>query len=339
MSLPENSTIAEAVQRSKSEKQCPTAGELDPVNQAIAAPLPSRAIAAFIDYLVLQALLIPSLALLGSSDYAFLLACAISVFYFGIGNSLVTSGRTLGKRTFGLFVVNVNDGSLLSIKQSSLRCLFQIVFPILLIELPPLFFREHSTAGSPFLLESQMLFVLIYTIWNASLVLVAKQQRAGHDFLAQSIVLQGETGADLQPKLPSQRQKAFHPIQCTTSFALGGLLWWLSVSQLPAVDAIHRIRYSLEHDFALRIISIQADATTIYLQLLQIPSEEKISAEMLAHTLCQELQTRNKLSSNTTLLRIEILAMFEEKREKTPNIAEFRLSPSTCRPIDKNGDV
>ena len=288
------------------------------------APFSARALAAFVDSLMIQALLIPCSTLLPSGEYLFLLTIAICFFYFGIGNSIITSGSTLGKKAFGLSVRHSQSNDFLSIPQSMLRCSFHTVLPLLFIEIPPMLYRSASVEGSPLFLDSPMLLVLCYTIWNFTLPIVSGRGRAGHDFVASSVVMrkgQATVSATSTRKIESY----FHPRHFIVSLVVGVLFWSLSVSNRENVTALHRIRYSIEHDLAIRIISIQGSNDALFIQLYLNDEKKSSELEKLANEFCRTISARIEFPNPFTLLRLELFSA-------NASVAEHKFIYPGCHP-------
>ena len=287
------------------------------------APLSARALAAFIDSLMIQALVIPCSTLLPSGQYLLLLTIGVCFFYFGIGNSLITSGSTLGKKAFGLCVRHSQTNDFLSIPQSMLRCSFHTVIPLLFIEVPPMFYRSSAVEGSPLLLDSPMLIVLCYTIWNFTLPIVSGRARAGHDFVARSVVMRkGQVNQSSASSL--KVESFFHLRHFIISLVVGAIFWTLSISNRENVTALHRVRYLLEHELAFRIISIQGSKEALFVQLYL--DEEKDSSELarLANKFCNTVNTKVEFPEPFNILRIELFS-------SNSNVAEHKFEYPSCR--------
>ncbi len=270
-------------------------------------PLPAqpagRAIAAFVDYLVLMALLMFFSGYIFSFDYEFLWSLILGCCYFGIGNSEILGGQTLGKRAFGIRVVGPNGP--ISLAKSFLRYTVAFGLPLLLVGIPPLLLRSSAVVAAPSLTELNMLAVLVYSIWNFSAILVRKSRRAMHDVFSSTMVVQvtkPEDKHDFSLLFKPDGVFADSPKQATwisiaLGFVFGSVLWWYSVQQPVLVESIHRNRFQIEQQFGIRILSLSARSDGIVIDIAAL-SQAKNEIPNLVERLALHIQANELLPEN-----------------------------------------
>jgi len=242
------------------------------------ATLPSRLLAAGLDYVVSVAIFVLLNHLNPTPDLSFLFSLLGGLLYFGVVHSQITRGQSLGKRAFGLRVVRVNGPIFLRPAEACLRYLFTMGLIILVAELPPIFFRAGSVVAGPTLLEAHMLLVMLYFFLDVWLWISSPAHRSLHDRLSGSLVLRGEaipTRADIELIL---KQTVLHPnllsrlsrtyIALPICFAAALFFWSLGFSSSQELKNIAAHRYELEHNFPIRILSLSRRDASISLEAL-----------------------------------------------------------------------
>lgn len=304
-------------------------------------PLLARILAAFVDSLVIQALLLAVHALYPAVEYQWIASIGFCLLYFGVGNSHISGGTTLGKRAFGLQVVHSITSEPLSLAQSIKRSVFHSILAQLVIEVPSIFFRQYGVTGSPYLLDTPMLLVLVYSFWNYSLPLANDFRRAGHDFLASSIVIsRRDTDAreeHAQTTKAQTRNRNYLTLQLPLSICIAFLAWIGSTTQPPLVEKVQFARYLLERDFPVRITGLhqvptdQSDAPqTLDLQLLATRTMN--AAEQLASitNFCKVIRSASLLGENPVRLRIEIIDVTQSSQAAAPLEMYFEFQANSC---------
>ena len=281
------------------------------------ASLPGRALAALVDYVVIISAGTAVRGFFPTYNYEFLFDFLIGALYFSIGNSALVSGRTLGKRVFGVSVIeqrsNTEQNSYLSIRSAFVRYFFSIGVLILGAELPPLYFRHFAVVAAPYLLELNMLGVLAYFLANIMHMALDPEHLALHDRLLNSIVVRNtaeRNTAEKQTVANSLRSYSItssrlQKIGIGLGIALALAFWSFGISGKDSATSVEAHRFLLEHEFPIRITQIQSTATASGTNLgisgVVIPSERNLSnpdPRTLATELAKQIATRlQELSS------------------------------------------
>ena len=297
----------------------------------------SRALAAFVDYLLLMALLMFFSGYLFGFDYEFLWSFLLGAGYFSLGNSEITGGQTLGKRAFGLRLVG--QAGPISVPRSFARFVCSHGLPILLTGIPPLILRESEVVASASITDLPMLFVLVYTIWNLSSIFVSRLNLAKHDEFCNTVVLRidGRSQASSvdysvdQTSTSLSRTASYIPL--LLALLLGGTAWLYSVFQPQSIEPIHRHRYQLERQFSIRILSLSNPVDGIVMHLAALDAKQSDLAG-LTERLARHLLKKNLLpqEGRMTLLFVVLLAD-EGNRRVQPTEYRYTLEQGTLTPL------
>jgi len=209
--------------------------------------MPARILAAFIDMIVLRMM---ASAFFPASSSGGLWMFILASVYFGIGNSHWLTGSTPGKKILGLEVRSLADGERLTLAHSFLRFLYYPGIIILLVDLPETFFRMNGTIASPWVLQLNMLLAFICFFSSVTIFLAEGKLRAGHDFLAGTIV---RRESEESPCLNQPKFGKRHILATTGAVFLSFMLWITSVQQPPVVTRISSHKYYFERNKPLVI--------------------------------------------------------------------------------------
>lgn len=268
------------------------------------ASLPSRLLAAALDYIVTIAIFVLVNHLNPNPDFSFLFSFLSGMFYFAIVHSRLARGQSLGKKAFGLRVLRTDGPRFLSPAQAAIRYVYYLGFVILLAELPPLLLRANSVSASPMLLEAHMLLVMCYFFCNVWTWITTDTHRALHDFLAHTIVLRGELVPDENQLADLIRRTRNSPpllkflarplVVCLGSFTFAALLWSMGFSSSTELQSIGVHRYEIEHNFPVRILSLSRHEHSVTMEALLLDSAAWQSKEFAAR-FAQYLQEKGGL--------------------------------------------
>jgi uncharacterized RDD family membrane protein YckC len=175
----------------------------------VAEPQPTLRIAGFWRRLVAFAVDAFLLGIVGSAlgwsmygpmarlgGYARLLGFAIALAYFGVLNSRIGGGQTLGKRLLGIRVTRVNGG-LMSLPRSMLRySVLGIPFFLNYAPIPPQVALSPVGYLISLLLFGGMFSIIYLYIFNR------RTRRSLHDFVAGTWVLRDDPGAGAPALVP-----------------------------------------------------------------------------------------------------------------------------------------
>ena len=239
------------------------------------ASLPARALAVFVDYLVVNAFQLLFSTSAVAIDFGFFLTLVFGGVYFTLGNSWVFQGRTLGKRAFGLRVLTYRGTSppYLTLRQSFLRYMALYGGIILLAEIPPQWYRWLGVVGENWVLELPMLLVLCLAVTNVLLVAFTPRRLGIHDLLVSSVVIgaaaevpeqikfvtndgaEGRRGRPTETRLAeARRQRA--AIILFFGLLVGGFFWWLGLNHPEPINAVSGKRYALEQKYSFLVLSL-----------------------------------------------------------------------------------
>jgi len=238
--------------------------------------MPARILAAFIDMIVLRMMASAFLPASGSGGLWMFLLAGI---YFGIGNSHWLTGSTPGKKILGLEVKSLTNSERLTLTQSFLRFLYYPGIVILLVDLPETYFRMNGTIASPWVLQLNMLLAFICFLSSVAVFLVEGKLRAGHDFLAGTIVRRETEPA---PSLSQPRFNKRHVFATTFAVFLSFMLWIMSVQQPPVVKRISSHKYYFERSrpFIIAGSLLNSNKLEVVLYFNSALEESEISSEV-----------------------------------------------------------
>lgn len=179
-----------------------------------------RFIAIIIDFIVLGALgFISGLVLeefyVYLGEYGTLFGSAIVIAYFGILQSNINEGQSIGKRVMDAQVLKT-DGTYLSLEQSLLRA-FVLYFPILNIEL--------FASGKNVIIVAAILMIIIFG--NVYFSLVNTSRRGLHDILSNAVTVKRSETEFYANVHSDKSMKKLLPIMI-----IGLLLLGTSISQM-----------------------------------------------------------------------------------------------------------
>lgn len=247
------------------------------MNQAYGiANHPARVLAGIIDYLAVAGLYIALSGILPdlpSGLVAFLSGAA----YFGIAQSRIAKGQTIGKALLSLAVVPfplAADGPrCLSLSRSLVRYFLTYGILILAAEAPPALYREAMVVAPSWQLELNMLFAFSWFVANLAHILVDPAQRGFHDLIAGSQVVRLEhqgAGAHPAPQHTFGPAARYFPV-CAA--ALVWLPWWLGIQRPPPVESVMQARYPLERELDIRVLNAQAAENGVLIEALLLDAD------------------------------------------------------------------
>ncbi|MCC6221058.1 MAG: RDD family protein [Deltaproteobacteria bacterium] len=274
-----------------SSSSIPVSQSSDPaIELAGAAP---RLLAAIVDYLVLSAFLSLISRVANIFDWGFVLTLLITGLYFTLGHSRLVSGQTLGKRCFGLRVVNANTDSreaiFLSAGQALIRFFLTYGALILVAEVPPIAFRKLEIVAPPALLELHVLVVLSYLFSNIACALFSKTHQGIHDELVDSLVLRTKsetTDENIREFTKSLlnndclRQTSLNRLLAILGGCFVAILLWLAGTILPAdLRSFYSRRYEFENNFPIRTMNILSSGNnTLHVSAIILPQNSVVGS-------------------------------------------------------------
>lgn len=291
------------------------------------APHTSRLLAAFVDYLLLS-ILVPLLAYKFENELLrFLATLLIGGAYYSIGNSEIMRGQTLGKKVFGLRVIDLNSASALSFNKSVLRFILSFGLIIALAELPSIIYRKQGLISSAYLIEAHLGLALLYTTISLFLFLLQATRSSLHDLLCQTIVIRTsencskQTLLELFAKIKSQTSRGLAALALGT--ALAAFLFQGGFSSDPEINTIKGGKYYLEQELPIRIAyaSREQDVLAIYISVLkQDLSNKSQDNQQFSDLIVKKLKSKNLLSSG----KIKFYYLWDkDKEQKEPEIIEM----------------
>lgn len=255
------------------------------------APLSSRAIAAFLDYLVI----LTPIMLLSGSDYLnhdsrFLLPLIFGLFYFGLANSRFFSGQTLGKKAFGIRVISLKpeDNALFpypGLRASLLR--YIVLYGLMTVgaEAFENVYRYLDLAAAPILLNLHMLPLMILGCANLMIAVCDPFHFALHDRAARTMVLRPTSESDF--RYIEDEQEHFRPLIAKgwpkarlgliSGVILGSVLWFAGIPAAGQVTQLESLRFRIEKRWPVRFSSIQTDGNQLLVSL--IPLDRELDAQ------------------------------------------------------------
>jgi uncharacterized RDD family membrane protein YckC len=305
-----------------------------------------RALAFVIDYLIVSVLSLGTLSLVPDSDLYFLGVLTVSALYFTIGNSALTGGRTLGKRLFGLAVVD-RDQNALSLIHSFIRYLCGYGAIILAAEIPPYLFRQYGVQLPTWLPDPNLILAFGITFTNVLLISLPGRHRGLHDLAVGSSVVLTGFGSERDPTqsfpIEMPRLELWAPV---VGFVLAWFLRFNSVAGDQALAEIHAGRYMVEQRFPLRIESIGRSEGKVLIRGYWDRSLSATGNNQNGTGLDQENQVeaanalaaliRDRLAPTTLVLRLTDVDL---AREKMANLAKQQAAGAAGSSADQTGIV
>jgi uncharacterized RDD family membrane protein YckC len=195
----------------------------------------------------------------------------------------LTRGQTIGKRAFGLRVMTMQGETvLLSVTRAFFRYFFYLGCIVLMTEIPPILYRHAAYGAQPELLDAHMLIVLSYFCANFISLLLSRNHRALHDVLTGTVVLRASlvpSRAELDHFLAAPQlvypMPAFMrrcPFHVALGVIIGSLIWSFGSTSSPELRQLSSVRYQLEHDMPIRIVSASTDPNELQIQALLLDS-------------------------------------------------------------------
>lgn len=242
--------------------------------------IPSRLLAALIDYLVFSAF--SSLCARSGIpfDKVFIGTFIIGALYFGIGNSRWSNGQTLGKRAFGIQVYH--QSSLLTLRRSFFRYFLSIGIVILIVEIPQLYFRTHGISASLTITELPTLLAINLLSIQFACLFSSRGNLGLHDFFATTQVVRTES----QTRSTLSR-KTFFLWLLASGFT--STVWFAQLQLPPKARQIYEHRFVLEHRLPIRVLQVSEDETACEIRVLVIESTK--DRELLVNQLTKDLDS------------------------------------------------
>jgi uncharacterized RDD family membrane protein YckC len=303
------------------------------VDSISVASFSSRILAALIDYFVVwtvsSILRVPVINLLSSSlepstlyDFQFIFTLVVGGLYLGLGNSFLTTGQTLGKKIFGLRVIDLNkkkQAIFLSIYKSFFRyfCTFGVI--ILAAEIPSMYFRNNSIVLPLHLLEFHMLIALTYTMLNASWFVFNIHHRAMHDVLSSSMVIRSyhrildKSVLEEDIKIFLNQSQALplavnynlnSLLKTIVGILTGTALWYAGIIHSDPMRLITEHKYIIEQGHSIRVISIQVNNMSLTLKAFVLEETNKDYNE-LAKNIARYILVDDLISPDNVIEEID----------------------------------
>lgn len=209
--------------------------------------------------------------------------------------------------------------------------MFHSLLAILLVEVPPILYRQLAVVAPPWQLELPMLLVLTYSFWNFTRPLTNSKLQAGHDVLSHTMVVSSIPIDERVRLIPAESSKK-RIVHLIVALAIGALLWLGSVTQPSAVLTISSQRYAIEHSLPVRMYSVQENAERIFAQLLLV--ETKTSQEMrsLGVAFCQFFQDKSLLADSRALV-VELIDVSSARLGRAPEYETVFLKAQSCQAL------
>lgn len=308
--------------------------------------IPARLLAAFIDWLVTYAvfLALAKLELL-PYDYGFLSTLFFGLIYFGISNSSLVGGQTLGKVAFGLEVIKYNSQSqprFLSLGESVLRYLFTWGFYISLLEITPIYYRHNSTVTDYWQLQLPMLLANMLLLANLGSLFVHPQHRALHDIITGSIVVRKSKEPFCFPNIPLRSRAIIGPL---AGACLAAFFWFVDLGITPELKLFREKQYYLESRYSLRFFNPSSSPDSLRLDAISLESynDETLQAIELTQKLAEALtNTENFPDTIKTLFLSLYFLQNGDTQVKNPLTVKFNLISGrgelidTAQPVERS---
>lgn len=204
-------------------------------------------------------------------DYTVIIPISFGLFYFGIGNSRISNGRTLGKLLFGLQTrattafrttepslnsfPTQNADHLLTVRASMLRYLFLYGFLYLSLGAPDAIYRAWSVHGEVWLLRLHILIIGAYFSASIIFFLFSPLHQAFHDLISNSIVVPKSMGPEFNVLLQTKVKKRYFGFALLGGTVLSALSFLQSIDSQNEVVQFVSHRFQLENAFPIRISS------------------------------------------------------------------------------------
>lgn len=304
--------------------------ELDTTNSAEPirlAPHTSRLLAAFVDYLLLL-ILIPLVAYKFNNELLrFLATLLVGGAYYGIGNSEIMRGQTLGKKVFGLRVVDIKSAETLKFPKSVLRFLLSFGLIIALAELPSTIYRKLGLLSSAYLIEAHLGLALLYTTLSLFFFLLLMRRSALHDIFCKTLVLRAasncskEALSELLTKTPAKRSRELAALVLGT--ALASFLFLGGFSSDHEINQIKGAKYYLEQGLPIKIAYAAREEGLLALYLSvekeDLSSKEKDN-QIFSDQIFQKLKDKNLLVAKS--MKFYFL-WAKDPAQKEPEVVEL----------------
>lgn len=274
-----------------------------------------RFLAMLVDYLLIFSLLMLFGKFLPNPDLQWQLAFILGAIYFSACHSKFFGGYTLGKRAFGLRVIDIPTQGPLCFGQAFFRYFFTYGLIILLSELPPVYFRNHRIEAAPGWLEFNMLLALCYFGFLILSVLLSNSRRGFHDQLSGSMVLRNEeTSAGI-----AEDSKRYVKLAgaAVLSAVISYFVWHQGIPRDRTERLIFSKRYVLEHDLNLRFLRIQIANKQLEIQMLLVDSN---TIEATSKELVNEIR---KFISSAPFTRVHFQVV--QTAAVSPKLKEFDI--------------
>ena len=256
------------------------------------SPVLSRLVAAFIDYVLLLALLFLSRNLSAASPLLrFLSIFLSSAGYYSLCHSFIGRGQTLGKKAFGLRVIREGtDGRThLSPIEAFVRFLGIFGALILLAEIPPLLYRSTAFSGSVYLIEFHMLLAMMLVFSNLGLLFFDPLRRGLHDFILPTRVVMSpktlEERSLAQSAIETKRLSPILGIACLAALCF----WGFGLSALGELRGLQEVRYTLEKRFEVELVSFSRSGDKLRLTIFQADWAKVVEKEQIAGELAGDM--------------------------------------------------
>lgn len=262
------------------------------------APIPARVLALLLDMLLVHAIFLSTASLL-AYDFAFLVPFLFSCIYFPLGNSGVGRGRTFGKRVFGLQTVvggsNANK-LFLSLPESFFRYLLSLGFIVIVVEVSDKLYRATALEAPRAILDLPILLIITVLTANIICFFAHPHHRALHDILIKSTVIRTPSPLTLEELRKQLRSLFSAPSEVLEKRALkaaifgsilSALVWGFMVSLPSTTEPFQRVRYLIEHELSIRILSLYVEGDTVFIEAVELLSADNppLGAQALALSL------------------------------------------------------
>lgn len=291
------------------------------------APHTSRLLAAFVDYLLLL-ILVPLVAYQFNHELLrFLATLLVGGSYYGIGNSEIMRGQTLGKKVFGLQVIDIESAKTLQFSRSILRFLLSFGLIITLAELPSIIYRKLGFSSSVYLIEAHLGLALLYTTLSLFSFLLLNRRSALHDLFCKTLVLRASNDcskqalAELLAKTPTKRSRQL--VALALGILLASLLFIGGFSSDKEINQIKGAKYYLEQGLPIKIAYAVKEKGSLAIYI-SVEKEDLLNKEEdnrgFGDQIVQKLRSKNLLSAK----KIKFYFLWAKDREqKEPEVVEL----------------
>ncbi|MBZ4039100.1 RDD family protein [Novilysobacter selenitireducens] len=303
-----------------------------PVSEPGAAGFWRRSIAFVVDALVLGIIgalagwaLFDEFARMGG--YGRVIGFIVALAFFGVMNSALCQGQTLGKRLLGVRVVGRN-GSLLSLPQSLLR------YSVLGI---PFFLN-----GAPFdaeMLFSPMGYVLSLVIFGGMLSILylyvfnRRGRRSLHDLVVGSSVVTAQTPVAMVRPVPVWRvHLAVVAVLLAAATAVPALTGRLAQSNsfkdlllaYEAINALHGVQHAqLTHNTAFRSGSPNVESVVAQVNL----AEERVNDGAFAEHIAEVILAKDKKAGAMSAIHVTLVYGYDLGISSSWRAKSYQFAP------------